>query len=59
MLLTTMKEVGRNNTSTNKNGQGFPSHKQIFLSLHSQYITAHIGHRQVIREKAANDDVIL
>jgi hypothetical protein len=35
--------------------EGLRSHKQMFLLLHSQLVSAHMGHHQVIREEYTND----
>jgi hypothetical protein len=36
---------------TNKNGEVYPSYRQMFLLFHSQYILAQAGHCQAVREK--------
>jgi hypothetical protein len=33
-----------------------PSHKEMFLLINSQHISAQIGHRQAILEEYTNDD---
>jgi hypothetical protein len=38
--------------------EGLPSHRQMFLLINSQHVSAQIGHHQVILEEYTNGDAI-